>query len=58
MAVMADGRHVTACQRLGLHLKIDFGVDVGRIQGDMTEPRPDRVDIDPGAQETYCAMHQ
>jgi len=48
-------RHVTACQCLSLHLEIDFGVDVSRIQRDMTKPRPDRVDIDPSAQQMYCS---
>ena len=36
---------VTGCQRLGLHLKIDFGVDIGGVDGNMSEPRPDRVDV-------------
>ncbi|MCK9988540.1 MAG: transposase [Azoarcus sp.] len=32
-------------ERLGLHLEIDLGVDMGRVQGDMPEPRPNRVDV-------------
>jgi hypothetical protein len=37
---------VTGCQRLRFHLKIDFGIDIGGIDGNMSQPRPDRVDID------------
>src|SRR5437879_7180660 len=29
---------VTSCQRLGLHLKIDFGVDVRGVDGNMSDP--------------------
>ena len=36
---------VTGCQRLCLHLKIDFGVNVGSVDGNMPEPCPDRVDV-------------
>src|SRR5712691_11744124 len=36
---------VTGRQRLRLHLKIDFGVDVGGVDGNMSEPRPDGVDV-------------
>jgi hypothetical protein len=36
---------VTSRQRLRLHLKIDFGVDIGGVDGHMSEPRPDRVDV-------------
>ena len=45
------GRHFTACQCLSLHVEIDFGVDVRRIQRDMTKPCPDRIDIDPSSQQ-------
>jgi hypothetical protein len=27
------------------HLKIDFGVDIGGVDGNMSQPRPDRVDF-------------
>jgi hypothetical protein len=36
---------VTGCQRLCLHLKIDFGLNVGSVDGNMPEPYPDRVDV-------------
>ena len=35
----------------GLHLDVDFGVDVGGIEAGMTEPRADRVQIDSGLEE-------
>jgi hypothetical protein len=34
------------CEHFGLPLHIDFGVDVGRVDGDVSKPRPDGVDID------------
>ena len=44
-------------QRLGLHREIDFGIDVGGIQGHMTEPGADRVDVDTRAQQVDgCRM--
>ena len=36
---------VTGRQRLRLHLKIDFSVDIGGVDGNMSEPRADRVDV-------------
>ena len=36
---------VTGRQRLRFHLKIDFGVDIGGVDGNMSQPRPDRVDV-------------
>jgi hypothetical protein len=38
-------------QRLGLHREIDFGVDVGGVQGHVTEPGADRVDVNTRAQQ-------
>ncbi len=35
----------------GLTLQIDLGVDVGGVDGDMTEPCADGVDIDAGAEQ-------
>ena len=35
----------------GFTLQIDFGVDVGGVDGDMTEPCADGVDVDAGAQQ-------
>jgi hypothetical protein len=45
---------VTGCQRLRLHLKIDFGVDVGRVDGNMAQPRTNGVDIHARAQKMGC----
>ena len=45
------GRHFTACQCLSLHVEIDFGIDVRRIQRDMTKPGPNRINIDPSPQK-------
>lgn len=36
---------VTGRQRLRFHLKIDFGIDIGGVDGNMSQPRPDRVDV-------------
>ena len=38
-------------QRLGLHLQVGFGVDVGRAEGDMAEPGADGVDVHAGAEQ-------
>ena len=35
----------------GFTLQIDFGVDVGGVDGDMPEPCADGVDVDAGAQQ-------
>ena len=35
----------------GFTLQIDFGVDVGRVDGDVSEPSADGVDIDAGAEQ-------
>lgn len=36
---------------LGFSLQIDFGVDVGCVNGDVTEPCADSVNVDTGAQQ-------
>src|SRR5579863_4013694 len=36
---------VTGRQRLRFHLKIDFGVDIGGVDGNVSQPRPDCVDV-------------
>ena len=38
-------------QGVGLHLQINFGVNVGRIDGDVTKPRPYGIDIDAGSKQ-------
>ena len=37
-----------------LPLQVDLCIDVGCVDGDMTEPRPDRVDVDSGAKQVRC----
>ena len=39
------------CQGLGLHLQIDFDVNVGRVERDMPEPGADGVDINASAKQ-------
>jgi hypothetical protein len=46
LSLVPFSTRVTGRQRLRLHLKIDFGVDVGGVDGNMSEPCPDRVDVD------------
>ena len=42
---------------LSLSLQIDFGIDVGCVDGDVTEPHTDDVDVDAGAQQVCgCRM--
>jgi hypothetical protein len=45
---------ITGRQRLCLHLKINFGVDVSSVDGNMSEPRTNGVDVDSRAQEVRC----
>src|ERR1700687_3324938 len=47
--IVVDDR--TRCQCLGLHLEVDFGIAVGRFEGDVTEPRSDRIDVHASAKE-------
>ena len=42
------------CQRLGLHLQIDFRIDVSRVQRNMAEPRANGVDVHPSAEQVRC----
>lgn len=45
------------CEHLCFALEVYFGVDVGCIDGDMTEPRSDGVDVDAGAEQMRgCRM--
>ena len=41
----------TRGQCLGLHLEVDFGIAVGGFEGDVTEPRSDRIDVHASAKE-------
>src|SRR5712691_6941142 len=36
---------------LGLHLQIDFGIDIGRVERDMSQPSADRVDVHSRSEE-------
>jgi hypothetical protein len=40
-------------QYLGLHLEVDFGIAVGGFERDVTEPCPDGVDVNAGAEQVY-----
>ena len=44
-------RDIAQCHRLGLHLQVDFGIDVGGIDGGMAEPCSDGVDVHAGEHE-------
>jgi hypothetical protein len=39
--------HLAVRRRFGFHLQIYFSIDIGRIDGDMSKPGADRVDIYP-----------
>ncbi len=41
----------TCLQCLGFHCKIDLRIAIGGLQGDVAQPRPDGVDVDPGTQQ-------
>ena len=49
-------RHVvrTGLESPSLHGQIDFSVAVRRLERDMAQPRPDCIDVDPGAQQVHC----
>jgi hypothetical protein len=44
----------TGGKRFGLHLQVNFGIDVGGVEGDVSELCADSVDVDAGAQEVGC----
>src|SRR5271157_1313217 len=46
---------VGSCQRLCLHFEVNFSIDVCCAQRNMTEPRPNSVDINTGAKQMACA---
>lgn len=43
--------HRTETEGLRFHLKVGFSIDVGGVDGDVAEPRPDGVDINAGAKK-------
>jgi len=47
---------ITGRQRLCLHLKINFGVDVGSVDGNMSEPRTNGVDVDPARRRCVAVV--
>jgi len=51
VVVRRCAKKVGVYEHLGLSLEIYFGVDVGGVDGDMTEPCADGVDIDAGAEQ-------
>jgi hypothetical protein len=51
------GFDLTCRERFGLHLHIDLGINVGRIEGDVAEPSTDRVDVNSRAKKmSRCCM--
>ena len=42
-------------QHLRLALQIDFGVNVGGVDGDVTEPGSNGVDVHAGAKQVRCS---
>ena len=42
------------CQSLSLHLQVDLGIDVGRVQRNMAEPGANRVNVHAGAEQVRC----
>jgi hypothetical protein len=46
--------HLTHAESLCLHVEVGFSVDVGRVDGDVTEPGADRIDIDACAEQVSC----
>jgi len=51
VVVRRCAKKVGVYEHLGLSLEIYFGVDVGGVDGDVSEPRTDGVDVDSGAQQ-------
>ena len=41
----------TQCQGLGFHLQVDLGIDIRRLQGHVSQPGPNRIDVDAGTQQ-------
>jgi len=39
---------------LALHLQVDLGIDVGRVQRNMAEPGTNRVNVHAGAEQVRC----
>jgi len=59
--VIFGGWPCVECVGVGEHfrlpLEVDFGIDVGCVDGDMAEPGADGVDINAGAQQVRgCRM--
>lgn len=41
--------NIDACQRSSFHFQVNFGVYIRRVQRDMSQPSPDRIDVDTAA---------
>src|SRR5262249_36437754 len=48
---MLVGAWSTCFQCFGFHSKIDLRIAIGGLQGNVAQPRPYGVDVDPGAQQ-------
>jgi hypothetical protein len=51
VGLLLVGFDLTCRERFGLHLHIDLGINVGRIEGDVAEPSTDRVDVNSRAKK-------
>lgn len=48
---------VALSQRVGLHLEVDLGVNIGGVQRSVPKPPPDRVDVNAGTKQMAgCCM--
>jgi hypothetical protein len=51
MLLRLSNPHFAGCQSFGLHLQIDFRIDIRRVQRGVTQPSAYRVDVDSGAEK-------
>ena len=57
VVVTRGAESVRMCEYFRLPLEVDLRIDVGCIDGDVTEPRSDGVDVDAGAEQVRgCRM--
>ena len=50
-------RHLATREGLSFHLQVNLGIDMGRVERHVPEPRADGIDIYPGTEEMYgCGM--
>ena len=49
--LLRNGADLAGCERFGLHLQIDFGVNVCSVERDVAQPSTDGVDVDARAEK-------